>query len=293
MKDFKSIAYVAVGACSYGVLATIVKYANDLGIKTSALTFLQFFVGFLVLVLLNRFKKNSGKSEKIKTSSKIKLTIWGTALGLTTTLYYLSIQYIPVSLGIILLMQSIWISLIIEIFITKKKPSLYKIISVVIALTGTLLSTNIFNQNVIIDFRGLLLGFGAGISYSIAIFASSSIESQVSSSIRSQYLVLGGLILVVLFWNIDIIKNINLSSLPWGILIAIFGTILPPLLFTKGIPKTGIALANIIASLEIPVSILSAIIILNESVALIQWIGVLIILIAVLTINKKINSRVS
>jgi len=293
MKDFKSIVYVAVGACSYGVLATIVKYANDLGIKTSALTFLQFFVGFLVLFLLNRFKKNSGKSEKIKTSSKIKLIIWGTALGLTTTLYYLSIQYIPVSLGIILLMQSIWISLIIEIFITKKKPSFYKIISVVIALTGTLLATNIFNQNVIIDFRGLLLGFGAGISYSIAIFASSSIESQVSSSIRSQYLVLGGLILVVLFWNIDIIKNINLSSLPWGILIAIFGTILPPLLFTKGIPKTGIALANIIASLEIPVSILSAIIILNESVAIIQWIGVLIILIAVVTINKKINSRVS
>lgn len=293
MKDFKSIVYVAVGACSYGVLATIVKYANDLGIKTSALTFLQFFVGFVVLFLLNRFKKNIGKSEKIKTSSKIKLMIWGTALGLTTTLYYLSIQYIPVSLGIILLMQSIWISLIIEIFITKKKPSLYKIISVVIALTGTLLATNIFNQNVIIDFRGLLLGFGAGISYSIAIFASSSIESQVSSSIRSQYLVLGGLILVVLFWNIDIIKNINLSSLPWGILIAIFGTILPPLFFTKGIPKTGIALANIIASLEIPVSILSAIIILNESVAIIQWIGVLIILIAVVTINKKINSNAS
>lgn len=58
MKDLKSILYVSVGACSYGVLATIVKYANDLGIKTSALTFLQFFVGFLFLVLLNRFKKS-------------------------------------------------------------------------------------------------------------------------------------------------------------------------------------------------------------------------------------------
>lgn len=197
-----------------------------------------------------------------------------------------------VSLGIILLMQSTWISLIIEIFITKKKPSFHKIISVVIALTGTLLATNIFNQNVIIDFRGILLGVGAGLSYSIAIFAYSNIESKVPSSIRSQYLVFGGLILIVLFWNVDIIKDIKLSSLPWGILIAIFGTILPPLLFTRGIPKTGIALANIIASLEIPVSILSAIIILNESVATIQWIGVLIILIAVVSI-KKVNSNVS
>lgn len=287
MKDLKSIIYVAVGACSYGVLATIVKYANDLGIKTSALTFLQFFVGFIFLVLLNRLKKSPQNIEKIQTSSKIKLMIWGTALGLTTTLYYLSIQYIPVSLGIILLMQSIWISLILEIFITKKKPSFLKIFSVVIALTGTLLATNIFNQNVEIDFRGLLLGFGAGISYSIAIFASSSIDSKIPSSIRSQYLVLGGLILITLFWNINIFKDINLNSLPWGILIAIFGTILPPLLFTKGIPKTGISLANIIASLEIPVSILSAIFILNESVDLIQWIGVLIILISVLAINFK------
>lgn len=289
MKDFKSILYVAIGACSYGVLATIVKYANDLGIKTSALTFLQFFVGFLFLFLLNLLKKNSDTTEKIKTSSKIKLIIWGTALGLTTTLYYLSIQYIPVSLGIILLMQSIWISLIIEIFVTKTKPSFLKIISVMIALIGTFLATDIFNQGVILDFRGILLGFSAGVSYSIAIFASSNIESLIKSSIRSQYLVLGGLILITLFWKFNIIRDISIEALPWGILIAVFGTILPPLLFTKGIPKTGIALANIIASLEIPVSILSAIIILNESINLIQWIGVAIILFAVVTINKNLG----
>lgn len=289
MKDFKSILYVAIGACSYGVLATIVKYANDLGIKTSALTFLQFFVGFLFLFLLNLLKKNSETTEKIKTSSKIKLIIWGTALGLTTTLYYLSIQYIPVSLGIILLMQSIWISLIIEIFVTKTKPSFMKIISVIIALIGTFLATDIFNQGVTLDFRGILLGFSAGVSYSIAIFASSNIESQIKSSVRSQYLVLGGLILITLFWNFNIIRDISIEALPWGILIAVFGTILPPLLFTNGIPKTGIALANIIASLEIPVSILSAIIILNESVNLIQWIGVAIILFAVVTINKNLG----
>lgn len=289
MKDFKSILYVAIGACSYGVLATIVKYANDLGIKTSALTFLQFFVGFLFLFLLNLLKKNSETTEKIKTSSKIKLIIWGTALGLTTTLYYLLIQYIPVSLGIILLMQSIWISLIIEIFVTKTKPSFMKIISVIIALIGTFLATDIFNQGVTLDFRGILLGFSAGVSYSIAIFASSNIESQIKSSVRSQYLVLGGLILITLFWNFNIIRDISLEALPWGILIAVFGTILPPLLFTKGIPKTGIALANIIASLEIPVSLLSAIIILNESVNLIQWIGVAIILFAVVTINKNLG----
>lgn len=55
--------------------------------------------------------------------------------------------------------------------------------------------------------------------------------------------------------------------------------------FTKGIPKTGIGLANIVVSLEIPVSILSAILILDDNVSYIQWLGVVIILFAVLIIN--------
>ncbi|MNH30663.1 EamA-like transporter family protein [compost metagenome] len=99
----------------------------------------------------------------------------------------------------------------------------------------------------------------------------------------------GGLILIVLFWNIHILQQMSVSSLYWGIAIAIFGTILPPLLFTKGIPAVGISLGNILASLEIPVSILSAVIILNESVEMIQWGGILLILFAIVLINKRVE----
>ena len=290
MKNYKSIFYVAAGACSYGVLATAVKYSNNIGIKVSALTFLQFLVGFVFLVILNSLKKNSAAAQPVSTSSKLKLMAWGLSLGVTSTLYYLSIQYIEVSLGIILLMQSIWMSLLIEIFVTRKRPESYKIFGVIIVLIGTVLATNIFNQHLELDYRGVLLGMGAALSYTITLFASSRIESYVPSSIRSQYMVLGGLILIIAFWNIHIIEDMTVSSIPWGILIAVFGTILPPLLFTKGVPKTGIALANILASLEIPVSILSAVLVLHESVGLIRWIGVAIILIAVIAINRKTKS---
>ncbi|MNL68753.1 EamA-like transporter family protein [compost metagenome] len=95
--------------------------------------------------------------------------------------------------------------------------------------------------------------------------------------------------MIVLFWNIHILQQMNVSSLYWGIAIAIFGTILPPLLFTKGIPEVGISLGNILASLEIPVSILSAVIILNESVEMIQWGGILLILFAIVLINKRVE----
>ncbi len=286
MKDYKSTLYVAAGACSYGLLATIVKYANHLGIHTSLLTFLQFMFGFLFLLVFNLLTKpNAQEKRPVKFAAKFKLMAWGASLGLTTTLYYLSIQYIPVSVGIILLMQSIWISLVAEALLLKKFPSLGKIAGVLIVLLGTALASNLFKNDNNFDYRGIVLGFGAGISYALAIYASSSVEKQLPSPVRSQFLVLGGLLLIVAFWNIDIIRHMQIHALAWGLLIAIFGTILPPLLFTKGIPKTGIAMGNIISSLEIPISTLSAMLILQEVVSGFQWLGILLILMAVVIIN--------
>lgn len=288
MKDYRSTLYVAAGACSYGLLATFVKYANQLGIHTSVLTFLQFMLGFLFLLAFNLVSRIQKKENTvIGISSKLKLTAWGTSLGLTTTLYYLAIQYIPVSVGIILLMQSIWISLVAEAVLLKKFPSKGKITGVVIVLLGTILATNLFQQDNNLNYKGILLGFGAGISYAMAIYASSTVEKQLPSSVRSQFLVFGGLMLIIACWNVTIIPHLHANALPWGILIAVFGTILPPLLFTKGIPKTGIAMGNIISSLEIPISTLSAMLILREVVSGFQWLGILLILTAVIIINVR------
>lgn len=288
MKDYRSTLYVAAGACSYGLLATFVKYANQLGIHTSVLTFLQFMLGFLFLLAFNLVSRIQKKENiVIGISSKLKLTAWGTSLGLTTTLYYLAIQYIPVSVGIILLMQSIWISLVAEAVLLKKFPSKGKITGVVIVLFGTILATNLFQQDNNLNYKGILLGFGAGISYAMAIYASSTVEKQLPSSVRSQFLVFGGLMLIIACWNVTIIPHLRANALPWGILIAVFGTILPPLLFTKGIPKTGIAMGNIISSLEIPISTLSAMLILREVVSGFQWLGILLILTAVIIINVR------
>jgi drug/metabolite transporter (DMT)-like permease len=182
-------------------------------------------------------------------------------------------------------MQSIWISLVAEAVLLKKFPSKGKITGVIIVLLGTTLATNLFQNNNDLDYRGIILGFGAGISYALAIYASSTVEKELPSPVRSQFLVLGGLLLIVAFWNIDIIRYMQPNALAWGLLIAIFGTILPPLLFTKGIPKTGIAIGNIISSLEIPVSTLSAMLVLQEVVSGFQWFGILLILMAVIIIN--------
>jgi drug/metabolite transporter (DMT)-like permease len=287
------VVLVLLGAISYGILATIVKYANHTGVHTSVLTFMQFLLGAVFLIIYSGVCGNRNKLKR-KTSqySKLRLLLFGTSLGLTSSLYYLSIQFIPVSMGIILLMQSIWMSIVLETVLQKGKIQGIKIIGALLVIGGTILATNVLFQVTVLNWKGLALGLGAGLCYTISLYSSSNVETHLPSYVRSMYLVFGGLIAILLFWNTAIIDHFNDTSvLIWGLVLALFGTILPPLLFTKGIPLTGIGLGSIIAAIEIPISIVSASIILKESVSNYQWLGVIIIILSVIVVNKNTFSE--
>lgn len=286
-QQLKGAALVFLGAMSYGILATIVKFANNQGIHTSVLTFMQFVVGVCFLLVLARFQQKQS-SVQLKGSSKIKLVLFGTTFGMTSIFYYMSIQYIPVSMGIILLMQSIWMSVVLEALLSRRFPNALKIAGTLTILIGTALATNVVVEVASIDWRGIGLGMLAASSYTISLYASSNIETGHKNAVRSQYLILGGFLFVIAYWNYDIITYFtSTNGLLWGALLALFGTIIPPLLFTKGIPLVGIGIGAIIAAVEIPVSIISAHIILDERIALLQWAGVLVILFSVILVNKS------
>ncbi|MET3114744.1 drug/metabolite transporter (DMT)-like permease [Pedobacter sp. CG_S7] len=286
--NLKGVLLVVSGAMSYGILATIVKYSNNLGMHTSTLAFMQYLVGVVVLSVIVGIKQKTGHIQRPTASSKLKLVLFGTSVGVTSCLYYYALQYIPVSLGIILLMQSIWMGVILEYIITKKTISSAKILAAIITILGTVLASNVLFQKAEIHWIGIFWGLGAAASYTLSLYASSNVERNIESYIRSKYLIIGGFIAVILFWNISILSNFNRADIiVSGIVLGLFGTVLPPLLFTKGIPYIGLGLASILISIEIPVSIISAQLILGEQVFLIQWLGVFIILISVIIANLK------
>jgi len=295
MKKLKGILYVALGASSYGVLATFVKVANEEGAHTSVLTFSQFTIGAIILTLIALFSKKSVIVEKEHSKShypKLQLVGFGTAFGLTSTFYYLSIQYVPVSIGIILLMQTIWMGIVLEAILSWKSVNATKVIGGIIVIIGTLLATNIFSTEVSLHWKGILFGLLAALFYTCAMFASNRIALHLPNVERSAYLIWGGLLAIILFWNFNIIEYFDINVLlKWGLFLSFFGTVLPPLLFTKGIPITGTALGGIISAVEIPISILCAYWVLNESVGLIQWFGIFVILISVVLINIRLKTK--
>ena len=126
----KGVFLVALGATSYGMLATFVKIAYGDGYTTAEVTTSQFIYGIIGILILNLIQKVKNKNKTPKASKKniFQLMLAGTSLGMTSIFYYLAVKYIPVSIGIVLLMQTVWIGVLLEWFLDKKAPSFQKII---------------------------------------------------------------------------------------------------------------------------------------------------------------------
>ena len=286
----KGVVLVGLGATSYGMLATFVRLAYDEGFTTAEVTTSQFVYGILGILVINLFQKIKKGTSVINATKRniFQLMLAGSSLGMTSVFYYLAVKYIPVSIAIILLMQTVWMGVLIEMILDKKAPSKLKIISVFIVLVGTLLATNIFKNDVQLDWHGILWGMLAAASFTTTMFTANRVATGISSAQRSLFMLLGGAVIVFSFAIATQNTPFNFEIfMKWGIVLSLFGTIIPPMLMNAGFPLTGIGLGSIVSALELPVSVMMAYFLLHEQVVLVQWIGIILIVLAIILMNMN------
>lgn len=294
---------VFLGACSFGVLSTIVKFAYERGYTVGDITGTQTFWGVIILWGIYFFQKTrKGKTEvnnveaetKQKKTPYWKLMLAGTFTGLVGIFYYNAVVRIPASIAIILLMQYLWMSILIEYVVFKKKPSRKQIIAVVIIFLGTVLAGGIFNDKLpILDFWGIALGLLAALCYSIFLMTSGRLGTEYPVFKKSALMITGSLILTwIIFPPLFFINGKFFGGLyQWGLALAVLGTVIPPVFFSYGVPKVGVSIGAILSSAELAVAVLLSYFILHENVNYTQWIGVLFIFTAICLTNLKVKSK--
>ncbi|MCV9931200.1 DMT family transporter [Flavobacterium sp. LS1R47] len=290
----KGVFLVALGATSYGMLATFVKMAYDEGFTTAEVTTSQFILGIIGLLTINAFQKVKHKNKVVNATPKniAQLMTAGTSLGMTSLFYYLAVKYIPVSIGIVLLMQTVWMGVLLEMLLEKKLPSKQKVVAVIIVLAGTVLATNITQNEIQLDWRGLVWGCLAAASFTTTMFTANRVATEISSAQRSLYMLLGGAIIVFSFALATQTAPFNFEIFAkWGIVLALFGTIITPMLMNAGFPLTGIGLGSIVSALELPVSVMMAYVLLNEKVIFLQWVGIILIILAIIIMNLNFQKQ--
>lgn len=294
----KGALLVGLGASCYGMLATFVKLAySDTGVTGLPYTLAevvsaQFALGLIGMAIFNRFSKSAKASEPIPAKNIRKLMLAGTSTGCTSILYYFSVQFIPVSIAIVLLMQTVWMAVLLEAILERKMPSGRKIVSVLVVLAGTALATGLSPNTPIPDWRGLAFGLAAAASFTTTMYAANRIATDAPAGKRSLFMLCGGAIVVSIFVLINIRVPFNYDIFySWGLLLSLFGTILPPILLNAGFPRAGIGLGSIVSALELPVSVGFAWLLLSEKISGKQWFGIGLILLAIVLMNLKLRAR--
>lgn len=277
MKTWHYALIVFLGGCCYGILSTFVKLAYAEGYSVTEVTGGQYLFGTLMTWVLVLF----AKKRKITRNQTFKLLLSGIPFGLTGVFYYQALQTLNASLAIILLFQFIWIGTLFDWIFYKNKPTKGKLISITILLIGSALAAGITSKGGMdLSWQGAAWGLLSALTFSTFIFLSGSVGKNTPPLLKSAILSTGGLIVVFIMFPPLFLFDLPVLAgvAPYGLLLGFFGVVLPPLLFSIGMPHVGPGLGTILTASELPVAVTMSALILQEHVGIAQWIGVVLIL---------------
>lgn len=289
----KGIILVFFGACSFGILSTFVKLAYRDGYNLGDVTGAQAFFGAVILWVLFFFQSRTAKykiTKKVIVTPWWKMVIAGTCTGLVSIFYYQCVKLVPNSVAIVLLMQFIWMSILLEFIIFKKKPTTLQFLAILLVLAGTVLASGMIETSISsLNFKGIGFGLLAAFSYAGFLILSGRVGNEYPPLKKSALMISGACILIFILFPPVFLFNgaLNGTLLKWGLIIAVFGTVVPPLFYAEGVPRIGTALSSILSAAELPVAVMMAGFVLQEQVSFLRWVGVAVILSAMVLPNLK------
>lgn len=274
---------IIIAASSYGILSTIVKVAMQHGFTSAEAVTSQYLFGFFLALLL--FVATQRTLPKTNKSGAITLILAGVFTACTGMIYGESLNYLPASLAVVMLFQFTWIGLFMDCIIKKRLPSRIELFSLAFLVAGTILAAGIVNVDLSqIAWQGWALGLTAAFSFAAFMQINSRPVEGVTTIGRTFILSIVALLVISIFLSPEILWNGQLSAGLWkfGILLGLFGIILPILLFSIAAPKVGGALVPILSAMELPVAITVSVIVLKESLTLLQVGGIFLVLIGMI-----------
>ena len=279
---------VLAGASGYGLLTPIAKLAYHEGFSAAVVSVSQVLTGVLMVGLILIIQNFTGtkSTSYIKPSVRQKLLLAGagTFLGLTTVFIYKALVLLPASIGIVLLFQFTWMGIVMEVILTKKRPDNAKLFSLFILLAGTLFASGaIETSSAHLSTVGIIWALLSAVTYTLVIYVSGNAVTEASPFTRTFYMSLGSLAITLLCFPPETIvfSLTNTEMIKWGLLLGFLGAVFSPVLLNIGLPSVGVALGTILSAAELPVVVIASVLILNEQVSALQWMGVVGILFAI------------
>lgn len=286
----KSILYVVIAGCMWGCMGLLVRSLNKLGLASMEIVFLRSVVTLIAMAILLLFV---GKEQFYIKGKDLWCFIGTGALSVTffNFCYFKTITYTSLSVAAILLYTSPVFIMLMSAPLFSEKITKSKVVAVLLAILGCGFVSGIAKGEVVLTFAGILCGLGAGFGYALySIFGRYALLKGYSSMTITFYTFLFSTITT--FFMSDAVGAIQTvtsvsSILIESIFLILWVTLLPYLLYTKGLAGLDNGTASVVAAIEPVVATIIGVIIYKEEIDLFMVIGMCLVLASIYIINKR------
>ncbi len=276
---------VLLGGASYGLVSPIVKMAYAQGFSTQDVTTGQFYYAAIILWLLVAFTgRRNNQRARLSAGNWRRLLLLGVLGTGTSVFYYRALTMLPAWMAIILLFQFSWMTFVIDFLATRRIPTGGEWRGILLIATGTLFA-NIhgFHTGQVLSAWGFAFGLFSGATYASFLYVNAGVATPVSPYFRAAVVTsISAIMISFIYVPSPSFLQVSIHGM-WifGILIGLFSQAIPTSLFGIGIPHVGGAAAAILGSVELPVSVILAAVVIHEHVLWTGWLGVALIIIGI------------
>ena len=281
---------IILAGCFWGSMGIFVRRLSTFGFSPIQIVTLRITVAALVFTLLLLIKDRSGFRIALRDLPLFLGLGFGSILFFTVC-YFSAITIMPLSTAAILLYTSpIWIMLMSVLFF-REKLNRIKLIALALAFAGCVLVSGISGEG--LTLTGLLLGLGSGIGYGLySILGPIALRKYSPYTVTTYTFLFAAAGSWLICGPADMISKFSAAENLTGLLLfcvltGLVTAVIPFLAYTLGLRTVEASKAGILATIEPLVATLVGIVVFSEPLTLLSGLGIVLILTAVVLLNRK------
>lgn len=276
---------IALAALFWGISGGVAGILLDGGWDAAVVSFYRGFAGLLfALVWLIVQRSHSGLASR-------QLWFWSVVAGLGVagnfTFYFISIDHGSVAVAATLMYCAPVFVYLISFALKLERPTAAKWLAIALVMVGVMLLTKLYAISASgLSLMGVATGLLAGLSYAAFIFGFK--YAAPHGSPQAILLIAFAVLAIMLIVPSDtgqIMSVLGSSDWPLFLTLGVLGAGVSFVLYIVGIKRTTPALASMVAMVEPITATLFGVAVLNESLSIIQIMGMGLILVTVTALS--------
>ena len=296
MKKFAPLLII-LAACLWGTMGLFVRHLNTLGLQAMEIVEARSILAALILFPCTAVRDR--KLLKIRPNNLWSLAGSGVlSIVFFNFCYFSTIARMNLSAAAILLYTSPIFVMLMSLLFFRERLTARKVLALVLAFSGCCLVSGIASATESLSLSGLLLGLGSGFGYALySIFSRFSLNQGLPSLTITNYTFLFAAIGGAFFTDFRSIAAAVAANGP-GLVVFLFlycivTTVLPYLLYTKGLEYVENGPASVMASVEPVVATLLGLLVFSERPTVSALIGMVLVLGALVLLSFQPKRRSS